>query len=70
MRLLNLHTHELQEFIGIDIPRYAIFSHRWGGGEVTFQPLKAGEGPRMKGWYKIEGCCKQATEEGFDFVVH
>ena len=69
MRLLNVRTYKLHEFIGNDIPRYAILSHRWESEEVTFQALQAGEGPGMKGWYKIEGCCRQAIEEGFDYAV-
>ncbi|KAE9365098.1 HET-domain-containing protein [Stipitochalara longipes BDJ] len=68
MRLLNVHTFKLHEFIGKDIPPYAILSHRWEAEEVTYQALRAGDGPRMKGWSKIDGCRKQAREDGFDYV--
>jgi hypothetical protein len=69
MRLLNVHTFKLHEFIGNDIPPYAILSHRWEDEEVTFQALQAGHGPGMKGWKKIEGCCRQAVADHFVYVV-
>jgi hypothetical protein len=69
MRLLNVHTYALHEFIGTDIPHYTILSHRWESEEVTFQALSAGEAAKMKGWSKIKGCCKQAIEEGFNYAV-
>ena len=69
MRLLNVHTFKLHEFIGNDIPPYAILSHRWEDEEVTFQALQAGDGPEMKGWKKIEGCCRQAVADHFVYVV-
>jgi len=69
MRLLNVHTFKLHEFIGKNIPPYAILSHRWEEEEVTFQALQAGDGPGLKGWHKVEGCCKQALEDKFDYVV-
>ncbi|KAK1833626.1 heterokaryon incompatibility protein-domain-containing protein [Podospora conica] len=37
MRLLNTSTLELDEFVGNDIPPYAILSHTWGDKEATFQ---------------------------------
>ena len=47
MRLLdlqNLAEPSLTEFIGDDVPRYAILSHTWGadGEEVTFKHLAEG----------------------------
>jgi hypothetical protein len=64
-----VHTYALHEFIGTNIPRYAILSHCWESAEVTFQALKAGEAAQMKGWSKIKGCCKQAIEEGLSYAV-
>src|SRR5262249_32702444 len=42
MRLLKTNTDalELQEFTGQDIPPYAILSHRWEDGEVTYQDIE------------------------------
>jgi hypothetical protein len=37
MRLINTENLQLVEFIGDKIPKYAILSHTWGEGEVTFQ---------------------------------
>ncbi|KAF9064170.1 heterokaryon incompatibility protein-domain-containing protein [Rhodocollybia butyracea] len=51
------------------IPRYAILSHVWGDGEVTFQdmqdPLKR---KGMKGWSKLVGACKQACREDWKYI--
>lgn len=41
MRLINVHSCEIQEFHGSGIPRYAILSHTWGEpeDEVTFHDM-------------------------------
>jgi hypothetical protein len=36
MRLINIHTLELEEFFENDIPPYFILSHRWEGKETSF----------------------------------
>lgn len=36
MRLISCSTYQLDEFFGSDIPPYAILSHTWGQGEVSF----------------------------------
>jgi len=41
MRLLNANTLSFTDFISADIPKYAILSHTWGEGEVTFQDMAA-----------------------------
>jgi hypothetical protein len=69
MRLLHTEKLVLDEFFGSNIPLYAILSHRWESEEVTFQDLNASRGPPMRGWSKIVGCCKQAREDGFEWVV-
>jgi hypothetical protein len=40
MRLINTKTGCLEEFIGDDIPRYAILSHTWGKEEISLQELQ------------------------------
>ena len=35
MRLINTSTGRFEEFIGRNIPKYAILSHTWGKDEVT-----------------------------------
>lgn len=37
MRLINIDTLKLEEFIGSDTPKYFILSHTWGNDEVSFQ---------------------------------
>lgn len=69
MRLLNTTTHELHEYFGSQIPYYAILSHRWGNGEVTFQDLKSEGRARHAGWAKIAGCCAQAKSDGWEYAV-
>jgi len=70
MRLLNTETLELQEFIG-DIPYYAILSHRWGEGEISFQDIQYGwEYWRVKkGGIKILCCCEVAMSHGWQYIV-
>ncbi|XXH02316.1 hypothetical protein Hte_008689 [Hypoxylon texense] len=60
MRLLDVHTLELHEFQGADIPKYAILSHTWAEEEVSLQDLQAGRGPGKAGYEKIERTCNQA----------
>ncbi|KAH7383508.1 heterokaryon incompatibility protein-domain-containing protein, partial [Cadophora sp. MPI-SDFR-AT-0126] len=68
MRLIDCSTYELREFYEDQIPRYAILSHRWEEeGEVTFQDLQAGRGPQMGGWAKVDGCCRQASKDGWRY---
>jgi hypothetical protein len=44
MRLLNTTTYALKNFLGEDIPDYAILSHTWGEEEIIFQDLLAQTG--------------------------
>lgn len=69
MRLINTTTVQLHEFFDDQIPLYAILSHRWEGAEVTFQDLCSGKAVDIRGYGKILGCCAQAREDGFEFVV-
>jgi hypothetical protein len=66
MRLLGLKAHgefSLTEFVGDDIPPYAILSHTWGADdeEVTFKDLMDGTGKSKAGYIKIRFCGKQAA---------
>ncbi|TDZ10334.1 putative transporter [Colletotrichum sidae] len=67
MRLLNTRTKQLREFTQPRIP-YAILSHTWGPEEVSFQDLLSGRGRSLLGYAKIEGACKLALADGFDFI--
>jgi hypothetical protein len=72
MRLLECNsrgTFSLTEFVGIDIPRYAILSHTWGpdGDEVTFKDLAEGTGSIKAGYNKIRFCGEQAKNDGIRY---
>lgn len=69
MRLIHTHTFELSEFLGGNIPDYAILSHTWQDGEVTFQDWKDLEtAKKKKGFFKIQMACEQAQKHGIDFL--
>jgi hypothetical protein len=69
MRLLQSDddgNFSLTEFFD-DIPEYAILSHRWEAGEVTFADLMNGTGKDKTGYGKIEFCGKQARSDGLKY---
>jgi acyl carrier protein len=72
MRLLHATTHKFHEYVGDDIPEYAILSHTWGEGEVTFNDMRPDVPPETwktkLGWSKIEKCCLQALNDSIQFV--
>ena len=58
-----------------ETPSYAILSHTWGDGEVTFRDCYGVQDitenleiRRMPGYQKIWGCCSQAWRDGFSHV--
>ncbi|KIK94492.1 hypothetical protein PAXRUDRAFT_445493, partial [Paxillus rubicundulus Ve08.2h10] len=73
MRLLNVHTLELENFPG-DPPPYATISHRWGEvkDEVSFQDiLQLQAQPSVKnkpGFAKILGCTEQTKKHGLTYI--
>jgi len=68
MRLLNTKNYELCFFLG-EVPPYAILSHRWLEEEVTFADIQNPQQRQSrKGWVKIWNCCKQAADDGWDYV--
>jgi hypothetical protein len=73
MRLLNVHTREISEFLSdTDIEPYAILSHTWRHNEEAsfedFQSLPKGLLTAKKGYTKIDYCCRQAEADGYDWV--
>jgi hypothetical protein len=74
MRLINTSTYQFEEFPDERNVEYAILSHRWEEEEVLFQdwdwtPQKGLVKPkRMKGFYKILMCCKQARDTGIQYA--
>lgn len=73
MRLLHASRWEMRETISDDeIPPYAILSHTWGQGEISFQDWTAMSPQVMAecrlGFRKIEFSRRQAVEDGIDWV--
>jgi hypothetical protein len=72
MRLLEAKNHDefsLTEFVGDNIPGYAILSHTWGDDseEVTFKDLAEGAGKSKAGYSKIRFCGEQAASDGLQY---
>lgn len=71
MRLLQFRGDEISlvEYVGRDVPQYAILSHTWGADldEVTFKDLTEGTGQDKAGYSKLAFCGKQAAEDGLRF---
>ncbi|KUJ23763.1 HET-domain-containing protein [Mollisia scopiformis] len=68
MRLLNTKTLELSYFVDSQVPPYAILSHTWGQEEVLFDDIQKRTGGAKSGFKKLEGCCKKAAGDGFEWV--
>ena len=78
MRLLNARTKKLSEYFDANRPSYAILSHTWGIEEVTFEEINRDSDEQeqpassniaaKQGYKKIEGCCAQALQDGFEWV--
>jgi hypothetical protein len=65
MRLINTKTLQLKHFESEAIrPQYAILSHCWGQEEISLQEMVAGPDKAKNGYKKIEGACKQASNDG------
>ncbi|KAK3680606.1 hypothetical protein B0T22DRAFT_440989 [Podospora appendiculata] len=68
MWLLNVDTLELHEFVGSQVPAYAILSHVWGAEEVSFSEMRKAKhraaAQQKAGFAKIEGCSARAREDG------
>lgn len=69
MRLVNVHTLELEEFFGEAIPKYAILSHTWvDGQEVTFQEFSNNKARNKSGWANIERTVQWALKDQLGHV--
>ena len=67
MRLLNLNTLELREFIDSARPPYVILSHTWEAEEVSLQEFYGPNVQNMAGYSKILNFCCQGKENGFEW---
>jgi hypothetical protein len=80
MRLINTKTGLIEDFIGDDIPDYAILSHTWEKDEISLQEFqrlmdpdfadnpKTAVGKAKAGFVKIKGCVELAASEGIPYV--
>ncbi|CCF38521.1 HET domain-containing protein [Colletotrichum higginsianum] len=69
MWLISTETSKLHAFIPPDVPPYAILSHTWEAGEVTFQEFADLDAAREKpGFAKIDKTCELARQNGLEWV--
>jgi hypothetical protein len=68
MWLINTTTLKLEEFIGEDIPEYAILSHRWRAEEVLFHEIDTPTAYSKKGYAKIKATCQRAKDDGIGYA--
>jgi hypothetical protein len=69
MRLINNESLTLDEFMG-SVPEYAILSHTWGDGEITFEDFNNPElsvRSQKKGFGKIQTMCDLANRAGLKY---
>src|ERR1700753_2195276 len=69
MRFLNARNITLESFVSeSDVPRYAILSHTWGSGEVTFDDIHRSDRDKLHGFRKISEACKQTQRDGMHYI--
>jgi hypothetical protein len=77
MRLLDVKSRKVTEFSDGSVPAYATLSHTWGSEEISLEEMKelqqnpSQHATRLalkEGFQKIEGCCRQASQEGLDWI--
>ena len=70
MWLLDTSNLQLTEFLGVNVPPYAILSHTWGNEEISFVEMHD-EHERVQhkaGFKKIERFCWLAKSYGFNLA--
>ncbi|KAK8851141.1 heterokaryon incompatibility protein-domain-containing protein [Apiospora arundinis] len=70
MRLINVTSYLIKDFIGDDTPPYAILSHTWGPGEVTLQDMQAEFGGGDEAPYPSNNSSRirASSKEGFSKI--
>ncbi|KAH8673501.1 heterokaryon incompatibility protein-domain-containing protein [Xylariales sp. PMI_506] len=69
MRLIDVYSRKVHEFLPESIPAYAILSHNWGDEEVSFQDMKdPALACLLKGFTKIKYACRQARLDGYSWI--
>lgn len=73
MRLLHSREFAFKEFIGRNIPEYAIISHRWSDDEVSYQDFLDKRQDFLQGrcrgygWTKIAKAGELASQANIDW---
>ena len=69
MRLINAHHLKLEEVRDENVKEYAILSHRWEDGEVSFLDMQSpAVASKMKGFAKIQKSCEHAINDGYNYA--
>ena len=69
MWLIHTESLKLEYFVGNDIPEYAILSHTWGDGEVTFQDWQDfRKASKKTGFAKIKSACALAQADKLNYI--
>jgi ankyrin repeat protein len=68
MRLLHTLELKVEEFVGNQVPRYAILSHTWKGREVTLQDMRTNQAIKLAGYDKVRKACSRAWDDGFEHL--
>lgn len=68
MRLLHTQNLTFKEFIGRNIPKYAILSHTWEDDEVLFEDMSDPTHVHKKGFQKIRMTCGMAAKAGIEWA--
>jgi Heterokaryon incompatibility protein (HET) len=68
MYLLHTKDRILKEFVGIELPLYAILSHTWDDDEVLFKDVGKRDIENKRGFDKIDRSCKQAMADHFEWI--
>ncbi|KAK8124139.1 HET-domain-containing protein [Apiospora kogelbergensis] len=70
MRLLDVKSLQLEEFVTQRAPKYAILSHTWEDEEISFKEMSdlPSESRTKKGYKKITATCRIALQDGYDYV--
>ncbi|KAK5126115.1 hypothetical protein LTR85_011470 [Meristemomyces frigidus] len=62
MRLITVHALEFEEFYDVQVPPYAILSHRWGEKEISYKDYAKGRNQEWPGYHKILDFCRLVRE--------
>ncbi|KAF4962719.1 hypothetical protein FSARC_9280 [Fusarium sarcochroum] len=71
MRLINIHTLQLEFFPGGEVPRYAILSHVWGSDEVTFGDINSvghDDALQLDRYSKLRESCNMTRSLKLDYL--